>query len=265
MHDSNTGRFLGRDPIGYVDGQNLFANYYGCNGSDPSGMRRWGCTSARMHCTELRNLWYNQGKTFTAALFDLFLSGAGCRQGKKDKVNGETLLPGITSIIQNSPEFQNGVRRWTNMGPCAAGSFKGYFKMEYLTLGRVIDNPFDDFSPLIHLPDYAYAVGTVRVYVNGNQEVERKGCCCTRKLNYDFSATDRFSFHTNGLDFLRTINFGNPFGSVLSPGWNPFASYYEACAHLQENCDGYCPVRWNITGSGRSNTKKCWHKYRRYR
>ena len=38
MHDSVSGRFCSRDPIGYVDGQNLYEGYFAPGGLDPLGL-----------------------------------------------------------------------------------------------------------------------------------------------------------------------------------------------------------------------------------
>jgi RHS repeat-associated protein len=37
MYDATLGRFLGRDPLGYVDGSNLYAAYFTVSGVDPTG------------------------------------------------------------------------------------------------------------------------------------------------------------------------------------------------------------------------------------
>ena len=37
MYDPYSGRFCSRDPIGYVDGQNLYRAYLGLSGTDPTG------------------------------------------------------------------------------------------------------------------------------------------------------------------------------------------------------------------------------------
>ena len=38
MYDSESGRFCSRDPIGYVDGQNLYEAYFAPDGLDPLGL-----------------------------------------------------------------------------------------------------------------------------------------------------------------------------------------------------------------------------------
>ncbi len=39
----SAGRFLGRDPIGYVDGYNVYMQYFGLTDTDPSGLRKVCC------------------------------------------------------------------------------------------------------------------------------------------------------------------------------------------------------------------------------
>jgi len=40
-YSSELGRFIGRDPLGYVDGMSLYAGYYVPNGVDPHGLYDW--------------------------------------------------------------------------------------------------------------------------------------------------------------------------------------------------------------------------------
>ena len=37
MYDSELGRFIGRDPLGYIDGMSLYRGYFSINSIDPSG------------------------------------------------------------------------------------------------------------------------------------------------------------------------------------------------------------------------------------
>lgn len=41
-YSSELGRFIGRDPLGYVDGMSMYAGYYVPNGVDPYGLYDWG-------------------------------------------------------------------------------------------------------------------------------------------------------------------------------------------------------------------------------
>jgi RHS repeat-associated protein len=48
MFDSALGRFIGRDPLGFVDGMSLYGAYFAPNGTDPSGL----ITEAEKNCID---------------------------------------------------------------------------------------------------------------------------------------------------------------------------------------------------------------------
>jgi hypothetical protein len=48
-YDGELGRFVGRDPLGYVDGMSLYRGYFVVNGVDPSGM------TPSLPCSETEN------------------------------------------------------------------------------------------------------------------------------------------------------------------------------------------------------------------
>jgi uncharacterized protein RhaS with RHS repeats len=41
MYHPTVGRFINRDPIGYVDGENLYAGYFVPGSVDPFGTQAW--------------------------------------------------------------------------------------------------------------------------------------------------------------------------------------------------------------------------------
>ncbi len=47
-YSADNGRFLERDPSGYVDGWNLYSSYYGVNGFDPYGL--YACSDSGFYC-----------------------------------------------------------------------------------------------------------------------------------------------------------------------------------------------------------------------
>ena len=49
-YDSALGRFIGRDPIGYVDGMSLYASYFAVNAVDPTGLDGDPITSSIKAC-----------------------------------------------------------------------------------------------------------------------------------------------------------------------------------------------------------------------
>ncbi len=59
------GRFTTRDPLGYVDGGNLYANYFGLEGMDPGGMAKKCAITMLDHGGVQRNDWHSNGEEFT--------------------------------------------------------------------------------------------------------------------------------------------------------------------------------------------------------
>jgi len=69
-YDAQLGRFVGRDPLGYVDGMSLYQGYFVPGGVDPFGLDWWDET------------WLGNGLSIASA------AGKGLAQGGLNTING---------------------------------------------------------------------------------------------------------------------------------------------------------------------------------
>ena len=58
-YNPELGRFVGRDPLGYVDGMSLYRGYFAVNGLDPSGMHCNNCLAIKISCVQAANDAYS--------------------------------------------------------------------------------------------------------------------------------------------------------------------------------------------------------------
>jgi len=77
MYSSTLGRFLRRDPLGYVDGNNLYSSYFIPNHVDPYGLKK-PCKSVE-YCAEIVGKIISNGKKFLSDLhrYDPISDGQG--------------------------------------------------------------------------------------------------------------------------------------------------------------------------------------------
>lgn len=239
-------------PISYVDpaGLQQRPGPPGMGGGpyDPNVPNEFDCTTAKIKCSELREIWAKAGHGFTTALFDKFLAKAGCASGGvKPAFDANTLVPGINQKIADYYLTQQAL--WAliskSMKSCKDFKLNTSTLIELLPTIQVINFPGGG-TPLTDLDDLQYAIGSISLSIDGLVKTEKDGCCCDATMRFNYSGADAFSFHPS---------FGRGIGGF---GANPFAKFYRACTYLQSNC-GYCAVEWKVSGSGTAKSRKCWH------
>jgi RHS repeat-associated protein len=247
------GRFLGRDPIGYADGDALYLDVMAIVGLDPSGkVFAAQCAHHRSICEQLRDIWKNAGKIHTVAMFDRWLAGTGCPS--PTRVDIDSISNGASAAIFGHPIFIGSLT--TALSPNGSTHNCGChhmqpFEAELLPISQVVNwLPWIGGNPITDLDDVQYLGGTVRGIASGCWQVSGQCTnsisagisgvagieCCPMKMDAVVHVTDEFQFH----DGARNYNMAH---------LNQFATYNQSCLFLRNNCDGYCSQPWYASGT----------------
>ena len=68
FYHAELGRFVSRDPIGYVDGMNLYRAYFLPSGVDPTGLSYETCAQTSQRCTSSKTIWIGVWTKITICL-----------------------------------------------------------------------------------------------------------------------------------------------------------------------------------------------------
>jgi hypothetical protein len=108
MFDTGLGRFIGRDPIGYVDGTSLYDGYFVPNGLDPAGLFRAMCydkTKCPDGCEEKEVAYYHDERTIAERKRE----GAVGEPGKPLTVREYNSLSETEQTLRNLKQFSSKV------------------------------------------------------------------------------------------------------------------------------------------------------------
>jgi RHS repeat-associated protein len=144
-YDPATGRFMQMDPLGYVDGMNLYASYFVVNGLDPSGLKAQSGSNSPAEAVSYP--LFSRSQKSGAWYFSLSVSGVTTLEDCcKD---GITIVAGkgkLSLRIKVEAGLGAGLNGWVEGQNVAGGSIKGPRVSDTIDLSisnRECGGPFD--------------------------------------------------------------------------------------------------------------------------